>query len=207
MFAKVNPFETKLQLWKVHFQNNDTVHFPTLQEQKHSTTAEHPRKCAKISEAFIERLHDIKCKQTELDIFATHFHITADTVPSNFQHKIIELHTDDTLKGMYFNTPLVNLYPCLVNADDFPILRKLSLKYVPLFGSTYCCEQFLSKLNLTKSLLCSNPTDQNIEVELQIAKFSTSADISHLTRKKNFQPSHKKFLCSFNIYVIFSNIL
>ena len=50
MFAKVKSFETKLQLWKVQLENNDTTHFPTLQEQKPSMTA------AKISETFTKRL-------------------------------------------------------------------------------------------------------------------------------------------------------
>ncbi|XP_076805709.1 general transcription factor II-I repeat domain-containing protein 2-like [Clavelina lepadiformis] len=82
-----------------NLQNNDTTHFPTLQEQKPSTTAEYARECEKISEAFIERFQDMKYKQMELDIFAALFNVTAAAVPSKFQHEIIELQYDDTLKG------------------------------------------------------------------------------------------------------------
>ena len=35
MFAKVKSFETKLQLWKVQLQNNNTTYFPSLQEQNY----------------------------------------------------------------------------------------------------------------------------------------------------------------------------
>jgi len=97
---------------------------------------------AKISEAFIGRPQDLKCEQMELDNFATLFSVTAAAVPSNFQHEIMELQTDDTLKGMYLSAPLVEFYQRYIKADDFPILRKHALKYVSLFGSTYCCEQF-----------------------------------------------------------------
>jgi len=45
-------------------------------------------------------------------------------------------------KGMYLSAPLVEFYQRYIKADDFPILRKHALKYVSLFGSTYCCEQF-----------------------------------------------------------------
>ena len=134
----------------------------------------------------MERFQDIKCKQTELDIFATRFNVTAAAVHSNFQHEIIELHTDHTLKGMYLSTPLVEFCQRYVNANDFLIQRKHGLKYVLLFGSTYCCEQFFSALNLTKSLLRSSLTDQNFEMELRVATSSTSVDIARLTRKKNF---------------------
>jgi len=42
-----------------------------------------------------------------LDIFATPFNPPVAAVQSNFQHEIIELQADDTLKGRYFNLPLV----------------------------------------------------------------------------------------------------
>ena len=126
--------------------------------------------------------------------------MTAAAVPSHFQHEIIELHTDDTLKDMYLNTPLVDLCQRYVNADNFRILWKHGLIYVSLFGSTDWCEQFFSKLNLTKSSLRFSLTDQNVKMELRVATFSTSADIACLTREKNFQAFNQKFFYSFNIY-------
>ena len=78
----------------------------------------------------------MKSKQMELDIFATPFKVVAAAAPDNFQHEIIELQTNDTLKSMYLNTPLVEFYQRYVTADDFPILQKHALKYVSLFGST-----------------------------------------------------------------------
>ena len=78
----------------------------------------------------------------EWDIFATPFNAVAASAPNNFQHEIIELQTNNTLKNMYLNTPLAEFYQRYVTADDFPILRKHALKYVSLSGSTYCCKQF-----------------------------------------------------------------
>jgi len=90
---------------------------------------------------------------------------------------------------MYLTALLVEFYQRYINADDFSILRKHALKYVSLFGSTYCCEQFFSKLNLTKSRLGTRLTNENFEMELRVVTSSTSADIARLT-KENFQPSH-----------------
>ena len=97
MFVNVKSFETKLLLWTVQLQNNDTTHFPSykskslLQQQELFTTVEYARKRAKISETLIKRFLDIKCKQTELNIFATSFNVSAASIPSNLQHEIIEL--------------------------------------------------------------------------------------------------------------------
>ena len=190
MFAKVKSFETKLQLWKVQLQNNNTTHFPALQEQKPSTTAKYALECAKIFETFSERIQDIKSKQMELNIFATPFNVVASAAPNNFQHEIIELQTNDTLKSMHLNTPLVEFYQRYVTADDFPILGKHALKYVSLFGSIYCCEQFFSKLNLAKSRFRSRISNENLGQQLRIATSSASADIARLIKEKNFQPSH-----------------
>ena len=65
MFVKVKSFETKLELWKVQLQNHDTTNFPILQDQKPCIAVEYACERAKISEAFIERFQDIKCKKTE----------------------------------------------------------------------------------------------------------------------------------------------
>ena len=190
LFAKVKSFEAKLHLWKVQLESNNTAHFPILQEQKPSTTAKYALVCVNLMETFNARFLDIKCKEMELDIFASPFNVVVTDVPSNFQHEIIELQSDSTLKAMYQNIPLLNFYQRYINADDFPVMRKHALKYASLFGSTYRCEQFFSKLNLTKSRLRSRLTDENVEMQLRVATSSVSADITRLTKNKNFQPSH-----------------
>ena len=124
-----------------------------------------------------------------VEYFCHSFQCDCSCCSCNFQHEIIELQNDDTLEGMYLTALLVEFYQRYINADDFSILRKHALKYVSLFGSTYCCEQFFSKLNLTKSRLGTRLTNENFEMELRVVTSSTSADIARLT-KENFQPSH-----------------
>ena len=85
---------------------------------------------------------------------------------SNFKHEIVELQTDDTLKGI---STLVDFYEATLMLMIFSILRKYGRKYASLFGSTCRCEQFFSKLNLTKSPLHFSLTDENVEMELRVA--------------------------------------
>ena len=91
------------------------------------------------------------------------FNVVAAAALNNFQHETIELQTNNTLKSMYLNTPLVEFYQRYVTGDDFPIRRKHALKYVSFFGSTHCCEQFFFKLNLPKSRFRSRISDENLE--------------------------------------------
>lgn len=156
LVSHVKSFEAKLKLWKMQLESNNTVHFPTLQEQKPSSTSEYAGECAKLLEAFSERFTDVKSKQQELNIFVTPFNVEPADVPDNLQLEIIQLQSDDELKARYSNLPLLEFYRRYVSADDFPTLRRHALKYASVFGTTYLCEQFFSKLNHTKSRLRSN---------------------------------------------------
>ncbi|KAK8389084.1 hypothetical protein O3P69_020808 [Scylla paramamosain] len=114
----------------------------------------------------------------------------AADVPDNLQHEIIQLQSDDELKARYNNLSLLEFYRRYVSADDFPILRRHALKYASVFGTTYCCEQFFSKLTLAKSRLRSRLTDANLENQLRVASSTVPPNITRLAKEKQFQPSH-----------------
>jgi hypothetical protein len=132
----------------------------------------------------------VKSKQTELNIFATPFNVEPADVPDNLQQEIIQLQSDDELKARYNNLPLLEFYKRYISNDKFPTLRRHALKYASVFGTTYCCEQFFSKLTIAKSRLRSRLTDANLEKQLRVATSSIPANITRLTKEKQFQPSH-----------------
>lgn len=81
----------------------------------------------------------------------------------NLQHEITELQSNDELKATYNNLPLLNFHRLYVRPEDFTILRRHTLKFVSLFGTTCCCEHFFSKL--AKTRFCSRLTDPNTSCE------------------------------------------
>ena len=180
----------KLRLLQGQLERGNTVHFPTLQEQKPDVTTEYAGECAKLIQAFDERFHDVKNIQKELDVFATPFNVQPSDVPDNLQMEIIDLQNNNELKAKYHNLSLLDFYKLYVRAEDFPILRRHALKFASLFGTTYRCEQFFSKLTLAKTRFRSRLTDSNLENQLRVASSSLPADIRRLAREKQFQPSH-----------------
>ncbi|RXN38641.1 general transcription factor II-I repeat domain-containing 2-like protein [Labeo rohita] len=190
LLSHVKSFEAKLKLWQSQLEKSCTVHFPTLQEQKPAMTTEYAGECAKLLQAFGERFQDIKSKQNELKIFAVPFNVEPSEVPDNLQHEIIELQSNDELKAKYNNLPLLEFCKLYVRSEDFPILRRHALKLASLFGTTYCCEQFFSKLTLAKTRFRSRLTDSNLENQLRVASSSLPSDIKCLAKEKQFQPSH-----------------
>ena len=190
LVSNVKSFEAKLKLWQMQLVNGNSVYFPTLQEQKPAVTSEYAAECAKLLHAFGERFQDMKIKVKELNIFATPFNVEPADVPDNLQNEIIELQSNDQLKAKYNNLPLLEFYKLYVRAEEFPGLRRHALRFAALFGTTYCCEQFFSKLTLAKSRFRSRLMDQNLENQLQVASLSSPSNIGGVVKEKQFQPSH-----------------
>ena len=77
-----------------------------------------------------------------------------------------------------------------MSEEHFPNLREHALKMASMFGTTYKCEQFFSKLNLTKNRLRARLTDNNLSNQLRVAVTSIPPNIEELSKKKQSQPSH-----------------
>ena len=132
----------------------------------------------------------MKSKQLELDIFSIPFTITPASAPSELQLELIKLQSDDTLKAMYMNKPLLEFGRVYVSKKEFPNLRASALKWSSVFRSTYLCKQFFSKINITKSLYRSRLTDENLSMRLRVATSSVRPNIKRLVKQKNFLIYH-----------------
>ena len=103
----------------------------------------------------------------KLNIFATPFKVMLADVPHALQPKIIQLQSNNELKATYENMSLFKFYKSYISEDEFPSLKKHALKYASVFGTTYCCKQFFSKLTLAQSGLRSRLTDANLCKQLE----------------------------------------
>ncbi|XP_077976074.1 general transcription factor II-I repeat domain-containing protein 2-like [Styela clava] len=143
-----------------------------------------------LLERFNARFTDIKSKKLELDIFSIPFIVTPASAPSELQLELMKLQSDDTLKAMYLNMPLLEFYRVYVSKKEFPNLRASALKWSSVFGSTYLCEQFFSKMKYTKSRYRSRLTDENLGLQLRVSTSSICPNIERLVKKKEYRKSH-----------------
>ena len=166
------------------------MHFPTLKRYNPTPCAQYALECSSLLETFTARLQDIKSKQLELDIFSIPFNVTPASAPTEFQLKLIKLKNDDMLRVMYLNKPLLEFYRVYVSKEEFPNLRACALIWSSVFKSTYLCEQFFYKMNITKSRYRSRVTDENLCMKLRVATSSVHPNIRRFVKQKNFQISH-----------------
>ena len=147
----------KLRFWHAHIQNANLPHFPTLKKWK---CAQRRRSNLQINLKnclinFWARFKHFKSHEYLFEIFSSPFHTDIDKAPTDIQIELIDLQERTGLKAKYVEMNFGYFYRKYLDQDKFPNLRKFMASKIVLFGSTYLCEQFFSKMGFIKS-----PIDQ-----------------------------------------------
>ena len=88
----------------------------------------------------------------------------------------------------YSENSLKDFYKLYVR-NKYTNLSYHTKRKISLFGSTYCCEQFLSKMRLTKTKCKNRLTNEHLINQLRVAT-SVKADVNKLRTNLKSQVSH-----------------
>lgn len=195
LYDSVKAFETKLILWESQLLNKNTIHFPKLMEcVKNSATwnsNDYVQCISNLKEEFKSRFSDFREKEIFMRMFSSPFSVDIGSVPPELQLEFIDLQCDSALKCKFFENPtLIDFYSKYVTEDKYLGIRKNALFMSSIFGSTYICEQFFSKMKNMKSKTRTRLTDRHLEETLRIATTQIKPDIETLIKQKQCQISH-----------------
>ena len=98
--------------------------------------------------------------------------------------ELINLQEKIDLKAKYFEINLGDFYRKFLDQDNFPNLRKFVASKMALFGLTYLCEQFFSKMGFIKSSYRLVLTDEHLKNRLRLASTSIKIDLNRVVQKK-----------------------
>ena len=82
----------------------------------------------------------------------------------------------------YMEMNLGDFYQKYLDQDKFPNLRKFMAYKMALFGSTYLCEQFFSKMGFMKSPYRSMMTDKHLENGLKVASTLIKVNLNRVVQ-------------------------
>ena len=71
----------------------------------------------------------------------------------------------------------------IVPEVKYPLLKKISIKFISIFGSTYTCESLFSTIKFVKSKYRANLTTEHLSELLRTATTSLKPDFKRLTSK------------------------
>ncbi|CAM1321041.1 GTF2IRD2B (predicted) [Pycnogonum litorale] len=105
--------------------------------------------------------------------------------------KLIELQNDETTRAKFMScTDISIFYKQFLPANKYPILRDNGRRFISLFGTTYKCEQFFSRMKATKTAHRNRLTDMHLEQTLKVCVSTVRPDINGLVKKVQAQHSH-----------------
>ncbi|XP_009861644.2 general transcription factor II-I repeat domain-containing protein 2B-like [Ciona intestinalis] len=184
MFSAVKAFRMKLKLFSRQLSQNITTHFPTLETMapQMMTTEKYTNMISALDNEFGRRFADFQKLSAEFDILSSPFTTDFEKVPDALQLELIDLQCDATLKEKFQSKSIDKFYASL-NKSKFANLRKMAMKLLVLFGSTYICEQTFSTMNINKTKLRSNLTDVHVQSLLRVATSDMQPEFKQLVDK------------------------
>ena len=192
MYEHICSFEKKLKLFHSQLCRGALTHFPCLAERKeHIPDLEYSKyaeNISKLCDEFGNRFNDLRKCEMEFKLFSQPFDVTPDDVPDCYQMEVIDLQSDIDLNRAYDSNDVVTFYKKHV-CGKHPNLEKHAKKMISLFGSTYSCEQFFSRMKLTKCKNRSQLTNEHMTSQLRVASTSVRADIDEMCKNRQYQVS------------------
>ena len=181
MYSIVKAFRVKLKLFSRQLSQNNITHFATLATtaQPMMSTEKYTNMIFALDNEFGRRFADFQKLGAEFDIVSSPFTTDFEKAPDAIQLELIDLQCDSTLKEK-FQSESIDKFYALLNTSKFANLRKMAMKLLVLFGSTYICEQTFSTMNINKTKLRSNLTDVHLQSLLRISTSNMQPDFKQL---------------------------
>ena len=101
MWSYICAFTTKLRLWESQLESGNYAHFPTLQENKPTSSNAFVSVIRNLRTEFLSCFGDIRLLENDIKLFSTPFDVQVDTVQEKYHMELVELQHSDQLKSKF----------------------------------------------------------------------------------------------------------
>lgn len=198
LLDSIRAFRKKVEVWKVQLGMKNCDHFPTLrsvcpeEDMPAFDFLLYVKVLDDLEDSFQSWFRELEPLDSVFQVFATPFSVDPSTAPAHLQMELIDLQSDRYLKERYrlsqsSSEGLVFFYTDFPK-ERFPRLHLLAARILCMFGTTYCNEQFFSKMKIVKSPGRSLITDLNLQSSLRVmCTQNLTPNIEKLVRQKRCQ--------------------
>lgn len=198
----INAFKSKLNLWMAQIQGCNFSHFTNLEYyfEKYNKidTNKYFESLAELKNDFEIRFSDfLKIEQIASFILNPFVNINISEISQEIANminkkaptiemEIIDFQSDLQLKARISQTD----FWTFVDEKKYPLIKETFQRLHSCFGSTYLCESGFSTMNLIKSKLRSNLTNEHVIDCMRLAITSYAPDYKKLAEEMQCQISH-----------------
>ena len=130
---------------------NNFMHFDTSAKGSPVTSEKHAVMLSILIKKHKNRSQDFQKKIIFFCILVTQFSVNIKTLLVNFHMECTELQSNIQLNGKIVCVSLPDFHNLDLTREKYPSLHSHALFMSSLFGSTYICEQLLSRMKHRKS--------------------------------------------------------
>ena len=203
LITAIRAFQKKLEIFKRDIQSN-LIHFPILLENcKGKKDDRYMQFINKLINNFTVHFGDFSLGKYLLLFIENPFLVTDIATFSaeaknickwidaaKVQLELIEFQENVVMKESFCNCTPQKFWSEKVSSNNFPILTKLAVHILTMFGSTYCCESAFSNMNFIKNKFRSCMTDQHLHHSLKLATTTLESRFKKLARNNKSHFSH-----------------
>ena len=164
LFQHICASKKKLELFQVQLVRATLAHFTCLAARKMEfpdlDSTNYAASDQKLHHEFTSRFPEFRRDEVRAKLFVHPFNLAVEDSPDDCKMELIELQADMDTKREYSENRQVEFHKLHV-CGMFSNLSRHARKIISLFGSSYCCEQFLQKMKLTKTRCGSQLTDEH----------------------------------------------
>lgn len=184
LYNNVKSFAAKLDLWIEQLRIKEFFHFPTLlsvASKENTVTNTYIEVLDNLKIQFNEvRFADFRILENEFKLYVNPFSVNVMSVALEYQMEVTDLQNDIILQCQFNNSACLDIYQNLCGSK-YPKLRAFAATIAAMFGSTYICEQFFSKLNHIKCKNRARLSNEHLRDLLHIATYNEIPDFEYLT--------------------------
>ena len=140
MWNYIRAFTRKLRLWEGQLESGNYAHFPTLQENKLTSSTPFVSVIQHLRTEFLSRFGDICSLEKDIKLFSTPFDVQVDTVQEKYQMELIELQCSDEFKSKFHAEGVLPLdfYKKYLECKQYPNLINHAKKMPSMLAALMC---------------------------------------------------------------------
>lgn len=183
MYDKIKSFVLSLDTWMSNLKERQFHNFVCLQTRPRVSDEQlytYVSMLEILKNEFEEkRFNDCKVIENDFTLFVNVFSVDIMSVRPELQAEVADVQTDSYLKSKCKDLLGLDVFKNLPTSE-YGCLRTFAANIEAMFGSTYICEQFFSKLKTVKSHSRSRIADANLHAQLKVAACDIEIDLNSL---------------------------
>ena len=125
--------------------------------------------CPDLRESFSKKFQDLNGREVELSLFQQPFRVNVEDITHDeTQMEVLDFQANTDLKAAFMEHGFIKFY-CRLDDESYPMIPQNVRFWICQFGSTYCCQQAFSVMNLSKSPARDQLTDEHLDAIINVA--------------------------------------